>query len=275
MTSDKKPVKALSSIRFNKPKDGRTRCWTIIFYPDSAPENWREIIESWGCETYISPLHDRDINADGEVKKAHYHVVLKFGSNSKKSLAQIQTLSDMLSGTKVIWEKCVVPDLAGAVKYLIHANNPEKAQYCIEDIIALNGADVLSCFEEARDIDGHVGAMMEWIDKSKTASFAELARYARDNNPQWFRTLTAKRTVFLKHYCTTVGWEREQREREKRLREADKPKCVICRKPVEQWLLHRQQAHNGEYVVVCDDCESTFSKMRDDNIRFIFEEDEQ
>ena len=36
----------MADIRFGKgkPKDGRTRNWTIIVYEDSAPKNWREIL---------------------------------------------------------------------------------------------------------------------------------------------------------------------------------------------------------------------------------------
>lgn len=50
--------------------DSRTRNWTMIGYPgDSLPENYREILNdqlhlSW-CE---SPVHDADVNGNGEEK---------------------------------------------------------------------------------------------------------------------------------------------------------------------------------------------------------------
>ena len=50
-------------------KDKRTRNWMIIVYPDSAPERWEDILDemhiAWAC----SPLHDKDVNADGTPKR--------------------------------------------------------------------------------------------------------------------------------------------------------------------------------------------------------------
>lgn len=254
--------------RFHKPKDGRTRIWTIIVYPDSAPDDWKEIVVSWGIEVYISPLHDKDTD-NGELKKPHYHVIWRFGQNAKKSEKQIQELSDMLSGVRVSWERCAVPVLDAAVQYLAHYNNPEKAQYPIDEIEGYNGADVMACFQGAGSVDQHVGDMMRWVDDSESASFAELARYARDNQPAWFRTLTAKRTVFLKHYCTTVGWEREQLRKRAAGVDQSAQSCVICHKPQSERSLKMLESHKGEFLPVCEDCAPTFHKLRDENIKFI------
>jgi hypothetical protein len=46
-----------------KGKDIKKRLWTIVLYPESAPEDWREIIKQSGIVFAVSPLHDRDINA--------------------------------------------------------------------------------------------------------------------------------------------------------------------------------------------------------------------
>ena len=110
----------MADIRFGKgkPKDERTRNWTIIVYEDSAPKNWREILRGLHIQVFISPYHDRDVRASGEPKKPHWHVVLCF--KGKKSIQQIQAISDQLSGTRVIWEECAVGDLDGMVRYLIH-----------------------------------------------------------------------------------------------------------------------------------------------------------
>ena len=49
-------------------KDTRTRNWTIVVYPDSAPANWRDIINDIHIEWVESPLHDKDVDANGEYK---------------------------------------------------------------------------------------------------------------------------------------------------------------------------------------------------------------
>lgn len=54
-----------------KKKDGRTRNWTFVLYPDSAPDNWRQILDDKHIEWIESPLHDKDVNANGEPKKPH------------------------------------------------------------------------------------------------------------------------------------------------------------------------------------------------------------
>jgi hypothetical protein len=196
-------------IRFgkNKPKDARTRTWTVIVYPDSAPENWREVIENLHCPAFISPLHNADVSADGSPKKAHFHVVLCF--KGKKSIQQIQAISDQLSGVHVDWEHCAVGDISGMVRYLIHFDDPNKAQYPIEEIEAYAGADVLAHFAQASDVDEVVGEMMDWLNEQGTTSFAALSRYARQNKPDWFRVLTSKRTVFIAQYCKSLQWEFE------------------------------------------------------------------
>ena len=195
-------------MRFSvdKPADERTRKWTIIVYPDSAPPNWTEIIAGLHIPAYISPLHDRDVRANGEPKKPHWHVVLSF--KGKKSIKQIQQISDMLSGTRVIWEECAVADLSGMVRYLVHFDDADKAQYDIGGIVALGGADVLSHFSGAGDIDEVVGQMIDWLDDQGITSFATLARYARSHRPDWFRVLTSKRTVFMAQFCKSLDWER-------------------------------------------------------------------
>ena len=199
--------KAKHDIRFGKgkPKDERTRIWTIIVYEDSAPANWREILRSLHIPVYISPYHDRDIRANGEAKKPHWHVVLSF--KGKKSLAQIQAISDMISGTKVIWEECAVGDLDGMVRYLIHFDDADKAQYDINGIETMGGADVLAHFATANDVDEIVGEMMDWCIEQTCYSFFHLANYARHNRPDWFRTITTSRTVFLTNWLKSMQWD--------------------------------------------------------------------
>ncbi|KAA9252434.1 Rep family protein, partial [Streptococcus anginosus] len=56
----------------NQKQDGRVRNWSWIVYPDSAPENWRSILDETGEKWIESPLHDKDINeTTNEIKKPH------------------------------------------------------------------------------------------------------------------------------------------------------------------------------------------------------------
>ena len=37
-----------------------SRCFGIMVYPESMPENWMEILEEYNIPMAVSPLHDRD-----------------------------------------------------------------------------------------------------------------------------------------------------------------------------------------------------------------------
>ena len=45
------------NLKVNKPKDDRARNWAIIAYPESAPENWLEILKSQCSKFSISPAN--------------------------------------------------------------------------------------------------------------------------------------------------------------------------------------------------------------------------
>ncbi|MFS5771787.1 Rep family protein [Streptococcus agalactiae] len=70
----------------------RGRNWWIVVYPESLPENWKEIISTEPVA--ISPLHDKDVNADGTKKKPHYHIVFNYKGN--KSFEQMDEMARVL-----------------------------------------------------------------------------------------------------------------------------------------------------------------------------------
>lgn len=71
--------------KYEKKRVPRKDYWLFEFYPDSAPENWREIINSWLVDCLVSPLHDSDVNEDGTPKKPHWHGILFLTALSRSS----------------------------------------------------------------------------------------------------------------------------------------------------------------------------------------------
>ena len=63
-----KKAEESEEVRERKP-DVRARAWTFIVYPESAPENWRDVLDRFHLQWACSPLHDRDVNATGEPKR--------------------------------------------------------------------------------------------------------------------------------------------------------------------------------------------------------------
>lgn len=114
----------------------RSSNWLFCVYPDSLPDDWLDYIESTHVQTCISPIHDRDKNPTGDDKKSHYHVLVRF--ESLKSLEQVKEQYQYLNGTIPI----ICQSVRGSIRYFCHLDNPEKAQYKVEDIKVLNGFDV-------------------------------------------------------------------------------------------------------------------------------------
>ena len=113
------------------------RSWAFVMYPDSMPENWQEIISNLGLPMAISPLHDKDINPTGEVKKPHYHVICYYENSTTYNNVKTN-VCDLLNAT--IPQK--LESIRGMYRYHIHLDNPEKYQYDDRDRQFFNGFDI-------------------------------------------------------------------------------------------------------------------------------------
>lgn len=167
-------------------KSSRTRNWSIIVYPDSAPENWREMIDDLHIEWIESPLHDRDVNpGTGEIKKAHYHVDLLF--SGLKTYEQVVEVIEPLN--------CPIPkrtlSVKGSVRYMAHLDNPEKFQYDPADIVAHGGVDLADLLKpSATERYGMIREMCEYVRENRIIEFQELMDYAMaEKFDSWFPLL--------------------------------------------------------------------------------------
>lgn len=177
-------------------KDGRYRQWTIVVYPESAPENWRNLLDG---QTWIeSPLHEKDINPDGTLKKPHWHIIIS--NQGKISYNQAKEIADMLNGASPQF----VQNMVGMVRYLAHIDNPEKAQYDPKKIIG-HGIDVDKYLQNAIDIDNLICEIEEFIDEHKIIEYAKLTRVARmmkEEHPDWHKVISTH-TIHFKAYVNS------------------------------------------------------------------------
>ena len=170
----------------------RARNWTFVFYPESAPANWQEILANLHMPVGISPVHDRDVNDDGTPKKAHYHVALAF--KSMKSYSQVLEIAASLNGAKKIE---VIRDMKGMVRYFIHRDNPEKCQdYKASDIITLGGFDAQEYLKPTAS-EGLVlqREMLDFCINYGVVEFSDLVSYALREREDWMQELN--RSSFL------------------------------------------------------------------------------
>lgn len=189
-----------------KTQDNRKRNFVFVVARESAPENWEDVISELHVPALISPLHCDDVNADGEKKFEHWHVMLMF--KGKKSLEQVKAIAHECGAVNDYVQVC--QDTRGYARYLTHMDNPEKAQYSAADVRAFGGADYLGMVGTAADTDTALGEMMDWCIEQGCFSFYRLSLYARGNRPDWFRVITSSRTVFLTAWLKSMQWEVNQ-----------------------------------------------------------------
>lgn len=180
--------------------NARYRNFATVVYPESAPENWLEILAEQFVPAFVSPLHDLDVNPTGEVKKAHYHVIVMF--DGKKSKEQAKEVFDAISGVGCE----VVKSIRGYARYLCHLDNPEKTQYSIEDVKSLCGADYSHTIGLAIDKYKAIGEMIDYCGEANIVSYSKLLEYARSERFDWFRILCDCGTVVMKEYIRSRAW---------------------------------------------------------------------
>jgi len=167
------------------PKDDRTRNWTFIVYPESAPTNWRDTLDTEHIQWIESPLHDKDLNADGEAKKPHWHILVLFAG--KKSYEQVKELTDSLNSP--IPQKTA--SAKGMVRYMAHMDNPEKVQYSQSDIIGHGGVDVAEYLKPSSSSRYQlIGEMIDYVKEQNITEMKDLLYYARNERfDDWFPLL--------------------------------------------------------------------------------------
>lgn len=174
----------------------KKRNWGAVVYPESAPEDWKEILKLKGISFAVSPLHDKDINPTGETKKSHYHIIMCFpGPTTDK------TVNDIM---KELSQPIAIPleSVRGYYRYFTHADNPEKYQYNAADIQLFNGfdvTDVLNNFEVFQCLK----TIQELISGNKIHEYSELMDYLLTNDLQELWNVACSHTLFLNTYITS------------------------------------------------------------------------
>lgn len=192
--------------RAKKPKNDneekRYRNFCTEFYPDSMPENLFEKLADLLIPCFVSPLHNKDINADGEPKKPHYHVELMY--SSLKTVDQVKADLDTIGG----YVGCFpVKDVRSYSRYLCHLDNPEKAQYNTCDVKMFGGADYFQKISSTADKYQAIREMCQYIEANDILSFRELYLYCQDNRDDWFRALSDNCAMVIREYLKTRFWD--------------------------------------------------------------------
>lgn len=147
----------------------KKRNWAFVVYPESAPENWIEILIKTGLPFVVSPLHNLDVNPTGEIKKPHWHVIVAYAGPTAFNV--VKRVTDSLNSP--------IPQplesVKGYYRYLTHKDNPEKAQYDEKEIKAYNGFDISDfCELTGSEIQKIKNDVVELIVENCIIEYSEL-----------------------------------------------------------------------------------------------------
>lgn len=115
----------------------KKRNWCAVAYPESAPDDWLDILRATGLPIAISPLHDKDVEGDGITpKKPHWHIIMSWPGPTTFAVAK--KLTDSIKATI----PQALESIRGNYRYFTHKDDPDKAQYNDCDIQLVNGFNV-------------------------------------------------------------------------------------------------------------------------------------
>ena len=187
----------LADEEFDDKNSPKCRCFATVIYPESAPTNWKDILNELHVEVLVSPLHDRDVNPTGELKKPHRHVQIIFPN--PRSRLQARRIFEKIGG--VGCES--VNATRGMARYLCHLDNPEKAQYNPADVIELGGADYQEIISLPSDKFGVIRELIQFIELNNIYSFNALLNWCSEHNEQWFRGLCDNCAYIIREYIAS------------------------------------------------------------------------
>ena len=135
----------------------------------------RQNLDGCGYQ-YALCKHDKDTNEDGTLKKVHWHVVVLCGTREFQF-----TLANRLGIDRRFVQRPLASEPNGAVRYLTHLDNPEKAQYARESIESNIGPAELERLHqrvEKKSKDEETEDLIEDIEKlaKRTLSYKQFLR---------------------------------------------------------------------------------------------------
>lgn len=170
------------------------RNWSLIFYPESTDEKKLvNAIKRLKTPAAISPLHKDDVwdvmdiedwlvkhKGDpesvkdapkvGELKKPHWHVLLRFKGNKRRH--QIDEWVATFTDSHV--NAFVPPDADGDLRYMAHLDDPDKAQYHVSDIQLFGGIDPAPLYRQTElQTFGTVASMIDLIKDYELDNYAD------------------------------------------------------------------------------------------------------
>ena len=177
----------------------KSRTWAFVAYPESAPENWVDILQKTGLGFAISPLHDSDKDPTEEDKKPHWHVIANWESGTTTG-AVAKRITDSINAPLPI----PLNSIRGYFRYLTHKDNPEKFQYDEKDIQTLNGFNILDYVELTKSEVNEIKRKLQaFIIEHNIIEYAVLMDYLLTEGMTVEHDIANSNTFFFDKYISS------------------------------------------------------------------------
>lgn len=197
-----------TSIEHNIQKTKqKSRSWTWVVYEEQieAVRQWLE--GSPEIAWAMSPKHSDDLNPDGTLKKPHWHLCVSFMGPTTWNVAK--GISDGM-GLPI---PQVCRNTRGMIRYFLHLDNPEKAQYLKTDITVgggFNVDDYLKLTQSEKDAEElqFIQELEATIHEKGLFEFHQLVQYVLTEKPEMWQHFRKNQYV-LKQYVYSLKLSRE------------------------------------------------------------------
>ena len=225
--------------RLNK-EVGRCTAFTFVFWiQDERVDYWSDFLFSFLSSIKLpsacSPLHDHDVNefdfdsGSIEFKKAHFHVVIDFGSGNNKTIKQVFDLirpirdyisicpwdrysgdddeyknvlqavdvyseifddyDDEFNKLKKVWQTCNVVRNMRSLLRYFKHLDNPEKHQYLDSIRSFGGFEVEDRIYSQTDSLFILDQILDYIEDNQVYSFWKLLRYCQKNNREWYAVL--------------------------------------------------------------------------------------
>lgn len=170
------------------------RYWSVIGWLESLPDNIFEDLKKSGLQVVVSPLHNKDVDENGESQKDHYHILLAW--DGPTTLNSVQDFCENLGLSRYVES---VRSVKNILDYMTHDSysSKEKARYDIKDIQWIN----CNIYDFVK-----IGyrAVIEFIKVNKITQFSKLVNALLDKQEYDILEFVANHTYYVNTYICSL-----------------------------------------------------------------------
>lgn len=219
-----KRISEIESLSKEEKEPHRSTNWAFEIYDESAPDDWENRLASFLIDTFYIH-HDMDMNADGTLKKPHWHIQFMFGRN-KKSPKQVYDIAKHIGGDGLGGDSIIrLASATGYARYLTHVDYADKHHYSVDDVKVLGGTEYLDKYGNTYNIKVVIREMSQYVRDNELRYYVDLCDYAEQfRSDDWYDALTRKGgcSYYMREYIKSYQFKSEELKAIERKKDREK-----------------------------------------------------